>query len=84
MTKIDVRVEVDLAQFDDEDIREEFEARGLGPGGSHEDGQWRLLADLIAAGEKQRALEMCAEMSSGAFNVATVLMLTNSHNGVRF
>lgn len=45
MTKtvtVDVEVEVDLSQFDDDDIREEYEARGLGGAPSNDERRMKL------------------------------------------
>ena len=47
-------ITVDLDQFDDEDIREEYESRGLGssydPFGGYEDDDWKILYDKYSVG----------------------------------
>lgn len=74
--KTEVEVDVELDDFDDDEIRDEFKRRKLGD----EAADWheqdvRRLAEHIAAGEKDDALDLLNTMTEGAFNPRVVKML---------
>lgn len=66
----------DLSDYDDDEIRHEFEARQIdGP----LDYEYRRLAEHIVAGETDAALSSLAEISNGSVNPAVVKMLAKAH-----
>jgi hypothetical protein len=75
----EVYVEVDLSDFEDEDIREEFKSRRLADQGVNwPERDTRLLAEMIAAGETDNALDLLHRLANGGFSVALIKRLAPS------
>lgn len=66
----------DIDDFDDDEIRREFESRGMIDAAERE---WRLLAEMIASGEKNRALDLLAELTEGSVSPAIARMQAANH-----
>ncbi len=72
----------DIDDFDDDEIRREFEARGMVDAAERE---WSLLAEMIVAKETDKALDLLAELTEGAVSPAVARMLVaNRSQGVLF
>lgn len=62
----------EIDDFSDEEIRREFEARGMV---DDADREWRLLAEMVAAKETDKALDLLAGLTDGAVSPAIAKML---------
>ncbi len=74
-----VEVEIDLDDFDDDEILDEFKKRRL----TDDSADWheaevRRLAEHIAAGETDAALDLLKDISNDAFNPKVVKMLART------
>jgi len=67
----------DVEDFEDEEIRREFESRGMVDDAERE---WSLLAEMIAAKETDQALDLLRELTEGAVSPAVVKMLASSRS----
>lgn len=69
----DLKTEIkDIDDFGDDEIRREFEARGMVDSSERE---WALLAEMIAAKETDKALDLLAELTEGSVSPAVAKML---------
>lgn len=60
-----VSIEVDLGDFDDEDIKDEYELRGLGEGGMHS-GDIEEMYYAFKLGKTERAIELARQIAQNA------------------
>lgn len=66
----------EIEDFSDEEIRREFLTRRLLDPIERE---WRLLAEMIAASETDKALDLLAELSDGVVSPAVAKMAASFH-----
>ncbi len=66
----------EIDDFSDEEIRREFLSRGMIDPIERE---WRLLAEMIAASETEKALDLLAELSDGVVSPAVARMTASFH-----
>lgn len=68
-----IEVDVDLDYFSDEDIRQEYTQRKLGQLIDAVDAEEvRRLAEMIAAGDQDEALELLHRISRASFSLAFI------------
>lgn len=66
----------EIDDFSDEEVRREFLVREMI---DPVDREWRLLAEMIAANEADKALDLVAELSKGAVSPAVAKMTASFH-----
>lgn len=66
----------EIDDFSDDEIRREFLSRGMVDPIERE---WRLLAEMIAANETGKALDLLAELTDGAVSPAVARMTASFH-----
>jgi len=66
----------EIDDFSDEEIRREFNARKMV---DPADREWQLLAEMIAAKETDKALDLLVELSEGAASPAIAKMTASFH-----
>lgn len=74
---VEVDIDVDLDDFEDDEIRAEYKKRKLDGADWHE-ADVRRLAEHIVAGERDDALDLLGSMTDGAFNPKVVKMLARA------
>jgi len=84
MKEVEVSVEIDLDDFDDDELQEEMEARGFVlERKEREEKDWYDLAFFVASGQTSEALDLMQSMSGGVVNAICAMSYARMLNQAR-
>jgi len=84
MKEVEVSVEIDLDDFDDDELQEEMESRGFVlERKEQEEKDWYDLAFFVASGQTREALDLMQSMSNDTVNAVCAINYARMLNQTR-